>query len=86
MVALIQAKTLTLFKINLVIIFVNLYFKSKDYEKRYYLEIVEYSKLFLFEYKTKASKKFRGFCFIYIEVTHSFRHNAPELADRTTDI
>jgi hypothetical protein len=54
--ALIQAKTLTLFRIKVIFKSLNLYHKIKSYEKRYYLEIVEYSKLFLFDYKTKASK------------------------------
>lgn len=54
--ALIQAKTLTLYRFELRLKSVNLYHKIKNHEKRYYLEIVEYSKLFLFDYKTKASK------------------------------
>lgn len=41
---LIQAKTLTLYKTKLIFKFVILYIKTKNHEKRYYLEIVENSK------------------------------------------
>jgi hypothetical protein len=40
--ALIPAKTLTLYRTKVTFKLVNLSFKTKNYEKRHYLEIVEY--------------------------------------------